>query len=108
MVERDPGDMMLDRVGVRDLFSNADFNLYQFAGLEWREERYDRDMLFGFPVGGFDEGREHFVYFLSCRRSGKSRTLKGVCSSWSWSSGAARQVVHEARRGCSQRYSRRS
>lgn len=76
IVERNPGDVMLDRVGVRDAGADANFNLYRFAGLECREKRYDWDVLFGFPVGGFDERGEHFVYFLACRRSGKGRTLK--------------------------------
>ena len=55
IVERNPGDVMLDRVGVRDAGADRDFDLDGLAGLEWREERYNWHVLFGFPVGGFDE-----------------------------------------------------
>ena len=61
IVERDPSDVMLDRVWMGYLFTDADFDLHWLTGGEWREERYDLDVLFGFPVGGFDERREHLV-----------------------------------------------
>lgn len=61
IVECNPGNVMLNRVGVRDLLADGDFHLYRLAVVEWREEHYDWDMLFGFPVGGFDERREHLV-----------------------------------------------
>lgn len=51
IVERDSGDVMIDRVGVRDLFSNRDFDFERLAGLECREKRYDRHVLFSFSVG---------------------------------------------------------
>ena len=60
VVERDPSDVMLDRIGVWDLLADSYLYFQWLAGLEWREERYDWDVLFSFPVGGFDEGREHF------------------------------------------------
>lgn len=68
VVERNPGDVMLDCVGVGDLFADSNLYFVEIAGSRGHRTRYrgewgdgnHRDMLFGFPVGGFDERREHF------------------------------------------------
>ena len=73
MIKRDPGDMMLDGVWMRNLFADRDFDIEWNA---WRDSRRSGDyrrVLFSLPVGGFD----------IC---GYAHNLVGV-RSWSWESG---------------------
>ena len=67
---------MLNRIGMRNLLANGDFHLYRLVRIEWREQSYDWGMLLGFPVGGFDKGREHFVSFYLAVGAARAGLLK--------------------------------
>ena len=71
---------------MRYLLTNGDFDLVDIAGNrghrtrdrgDWGDGNH-RDVLLGFPVGGFDEGREHFSLVVVCSRSRRERVV--VCS----------------------------
>lgn len=59
VIERNPGDMMFNRIRVRNLLAYGNLDFDRFTDFEVVKERYDRHVLFSFPVGGFDEGSYH-------------------------------------------------
>ena len=51
VIERNPGDMMFNRIRMRNLLAHGNLNLKWFTNLEAIKERYDRNVLLSFPVG---------------------------------------------------------
>lgn len=87
IVDRDPGDVMLDRVGMG--YAGADSNLYfvEIAGSrghrtrdrgDWGDGNH-RDVLFGFPVGALYQIAYHmcFSIWLPAPRMARHRTRSG-------------------------------
>ena len=54
IIERNPGDVVLDGVRMRYLLADGDLNIKRRSGLDCPMHLDYGNMLFGFPVGGFD------------------------------------------------------
>ena len=77
-VQRNPDDVMLRRVRMRDLLADVDLDGKGFAGLRGRGGGNDGNVLFRLPVGGLDGGGEGGVHGTGgLRRRGQSRAAGG-------------------------------
>ena len=61
-VQRDPDDVMLRRVRMRDLLADVDLDVDGNARLRGRGRGDDGNVLFRLPVGGLDGGGEGCVH----------------------------------------------
>ena len=69
IVECNPGNVMLNRVGVRDLLADSNLYFVEIAGNRGHRTRdrgvwgdgNHRDMLLGFPVGALYQIAYHFI-----------------------------------------------